>query len=119
MTACSSTDLILVMAKKIILWTAPRCLSNAFLCSISTLNNTKHLHELFSGPHYFVPGGQYNVAVEDMREEDLTYDGVKRTLLVDYPGVNLLFSKEMAFCLPEKMYHEVTSGNFADFTHSF
>ena len=44
------------MAKRIILWTAPRSVSNAFLCSISTLKNTKHFHELFSGVYYFGPG---------------------------------------------------------------
>ena len=109
------------MAKRVILWTTPRCLSNVFLCSVSTLNGTKHFHELFSGPHYFVPGSEFISANElDIPEEDLTYDGVKNILLSDYPGIDLVFSKELAFCLPESMYDDITNGNkFAEFTHSF
>ena len=110
------------MAKRVILWTAPRCLSNAFLCSVSTLTNTKHFHELFSGAFYFGPGSQFMILADEhnIPEDDLTYDGVKNILLNDYPGIDLMFSKELAFCLPESMYDEITSGNkFAEFTHSF
>jgi len=106
------------MAKKVILWTAPRCLSNAFLCSISTLKSTKYFHEVFSGPHYFKLKSQRRYC-EDLNEDDLTYDGAKKILLADYPGMNLIFSKELAISLPEEMWHEIISGNFVDFTHSF
>ena len=41
-------------------------------------------------------------------EDDLTYDGVKKLLLNDSPGIDLMFSKELAFCLPESMYDEIT-----------
>ena len=109
------------MAKRVILWTAPRCLSNAFLCSVSSLNNTRHFHELFSGAYYFVAiGNQFSHANKHIPEDDLTYDGVKNILLNDYPGMDLVFSKEFAFCLPEAMYDEITNGSkFAEFTHSF
>ena len=57
----------------------------------------------------------------DMPEKDLTYDGARDILLTDYPGMDLLFSKEMAVCLPDSMYLEVSGndGKFTDFTHSF
>ena len=106
-------------AKRIILWTAPRCLSNAFLCSISCLENTKHFHELFSGVYYFTPGSQFHHG-GDIPEDELTYDGVRTLLLADYPGIDLVFSKELAFSLPECMHAEISSGvKFAEFTHSF
>ena len=108
------------MARRIILWTAPRCLSNAFLCSVSTLPNTKHFHELFSGVYYFAPGSERFNFKGNLPEDELTYDGVKALLLADYPGVDLVFSKELALCLPESMYLEMSSGvKFAQFTHSF
>ena len=113
-----------VMVKKVILWTAPRCLSTAFLCSISTLKNTKHFHELFSGPHYFGPERRNvrfppDINFGDFSANELTYDSSKRALLEDYPNTQLVFAKEMAYCLPESMWDELISGKFRDFTHTF
>lgn len=111
------------MTKRIILWTAPRCLSNVLLCSMSTLKNAKYFHELFSGPHYFTTTGtpgRYDAAEEDIPVDELTYDGVKNMLATaDCLGTDIVFSKELAFCLPESMYHEITSGNFVEFIHCF
>lgn len=83
---------------------------------MSTLNNTKHFHEVFSGAYYkCIAANQH-----DIPEYDLTYDGAKALLLNDYPGMDLVFSKELSMCLPESMYDEITSGSkFAEFTHSF
>ena len=108
------------MAKKVILWTTPRSLSNAVLCSMSTLKNTKHFHELFTGTYFYLPAGPFDPSSEPhLSPEDFTYDGVKKTLLTNYPGMELVFTKEMAFCLPESMYEEMTSGDFAEFNHTF
>ena len=113
-----------VMVKKVILWTAPKCLSTSFLCSISTLKNTKHFHELFSGPHYFGPERRNvrfpsDINFGDFSAKELTYDSSKRALLEDYPNTELVFAKEMAYCLPESMWDELISGKFQDFTHTF
>ena len=113
-----------VMVKKVILWTAPRCLSTAFYRSISTLKRTKHFQELFSGPHYFGPERR-NVRfppgseVGNLTEKDLTYDTCKQTILADYSNADLIFTKEMAYCFPESMWHELTTGGFEDFIHTF
>ena len=112
------------MVKKVVLWTAPRCLSNAFYRSISTLQKTKHFQELFSGPHYFGPQRRNvrfpsHTDLGSLTAEDLTYDASKQILSADYPNVDLLFTKELAYCLPESMWHEIISGKFKDFTHTF
>ena len=49
----------------------------------------------------------------------MTYDASKKLLLADYPNVDLLFTKELAYCLPESMWHEIVSGKFEDFIHTF
>ena len=110
--------------KKVILWSAPRCLSTVFYRSMSTLKNTKHFQELFSGPFYFGPERRNfrypsDFDLGDLTPEDLTYDTCKRLLLGDYPNVDLLFSKEFPYCLPESMWHEMISGKFEDFIHTF
>lgn len=112
------------MVKKVILWTAPRCLSTAFYRSISTLQGTQHFQELFSGPHFFGPERRNfryppNVDLGNMTAEDLTYEACKQTLSADYPNAELVFAKEMASCLPESMWHEMVNGKFEDFTHTF
>jgi len=112
------------MAKKVILWSAPRCLSSAFYRSISTLQKTKHFHELFSGAHYFGPERRNfrfpsGVDLGDLNAKDLTYDASKKLLLADYPNVDLVFTKELAYCLPESMWHEIVSGKFEGFIHTF
>ena len=112
------------MIKKVILWTAPRCLSTAFYRSISTLKKTEHFQELFSGPHYFGPERRNarfppGVEVGNLTAKDLTYDACKQILLSEYPNTDLLFTKEMAYCLPESMWHELTTGEFEDFIHTF
>ena len=33
-------------------------------------------------------------------------------------NANLLFTKEMAYCLPESMWHKLTTGEFEDFIHT-
>ena len=112
------------MVNKVILWTAPRCLSTAFYRSISTLQKTVHFQELFSGPHYFGPERRNvrfppDVDLGNVSAKDLTYDACKQTLLADYPDAELLFTKEMAYCLPQSMWHDMISGKLEDFTHTF
>ena len=113
------------MVKKVILWTAPRCLSNAFISSISTLKSTKFFREVFSGPHYFGPERRNvrfspaDVDLGNLTAKELTYDASKKILTAEYPNTELLFTKEMAYCVPESMWHELVSGEFEDFTHTF
>lgn len=116
---------IVMVNKKVILWTAPRCLSTAFYRSVSTLQGTQHFQELFSGPHYFGPERRNFRFPPDPNQlgtvtaEDLTYEACKQILTADYPNAELLFTKEMAYCLPESMWHEMVHGKFGEFTHTF
>ncbi|XP_065901570.1 uncharacterized protein [Dysidea avara] len=120
--------------KRVILWAAPRSLSSVFYRSIATLNKTKHFQELFFGAHHFgpvrqnkqlhklekdseIPPGLYAEGVTEVK--DLTYEMMKNILAADHPGVELVFSKEFAYCLPESMWEGVISGKFADFNHTF
>ena len=120
--------------KRVILWTAPRSLSTPFYRSIATLNKTKHFLELFVGVHHFGPVRQNKGHVKMERDpeippglkaegvaevKDLTYEMMKNILAADHPGVDLVFSKEFAYCLPESMWESMISGKFADFNHTF
>ena len=116
------------MAKKVILWTAPRCLSTVFYCSIATLKNTKKLFELFSGVYYYGPDRRSNMYarlldseldLEGLSVNELTYDAAKKLIVADYPNMDLVFTKEHACFLPESMYEDIVSGQFAEVIHTF
>ena len=85
--------------RKVILWSAPRCLSTVFYRSMATLKKTKFFQELFSVAYYFGPqstnvmwskDSNFQISVEGLSADDFTYDNVFKLLLADYPGVDLV-----------------------------
>jgi len=113
---------------RVILWSAPRCLSSVFYRSIATLKKTKHYIELFSGAQYFGPDRRSDlyssiqdsdIDLEGLCVKDLTYETMKKLLTTHHSTVELMFTKELAYCLPESMYKDMITGRFANFTHTF
>ena len=108
------------MAKKVILWSAARCLSTVFYRSITTLKKTKSFQELFSMAYYLGPEHLNDMWLPLLdRQYDFTYDDAIKLLLADYPGMDLVFAKEHAFSLPETMYEDMVKGGFSTFIHTF
>ena len=114
--------------KRVILWSAPRCLSTAFYRSITTLKKTKTFFELYSGVYHFGPNRcsemypqllDSELTLEGLSVSDLTYDTAKRLTVADYPDVDIVFTKELACYLPESMYEDMVSGKFEDVIHTF
>jgi len=111
--------------KKVILWSPLRCLSNVFYRSIMTLKKTKCIRNLFSGPYYFGPYRQSHLYpplldsqldLEGLSVKDLIYEKMKTILTSDYPD---MFIKDHPYCLPESLYQDLVSGEFANFIHTF
>ncbi|XP_064382535.1 uncharacterized protein LOC135331342 [Halichondria panicea] len=98
------------MTRTVILWTAPRSVSTAVYRSITTLKNTtvKGCLEWFISPYYFAPNPPAALLEWPyQREPDFlfcepSYSVVCQKILQDYPGVDVLFAKEMAKHLPPK-----------------
>ncbi|XP_065896223.1 uncharacterized protein [Dysidea avara] len=113
---------------RVVLWSAPRCLSSVFYRSIATLKKTKHFIELFSGAQYFGPDRRSDlypsiqdseIDLEGLSVKDLSYETMKKLLTADYSNVDLMFTKELAYCLPESMYQDMVTGRFSNFRHTF
>lgn len=109
--------------KRIILWSAPRCLSSVFFRSMLTLSNSKCFFEPYAGPFYWGPAEERVSQRYDLTfptpEELLcspTYTSVTDMLRQNYPGVDIVFAKEHAFSIPESMYETVLTD---DFIHTF
>ena len=99
-----------------------------FYRSIMTLKKTKCFRNLFSGPYYFGPDHQSHLYpplldsqldLVGLSVKDLTYEKMKALLTSDYPDVDLVFIKDHPYCLPESLYQDLISGEFANFIHTF
>lgn len=104
--------------KRVLLWTAPRCVSTAFERSIMTLKNSKILHEPYSTAYYFGPERQSPRYLTTPIDEKATYRAVNMALQKEYDGKYLLFSKDMAYCVENK-HHLFLEDGFKDFEHTF
>ena len=112
------------MPRQIILWSTPRSLSSAFYTSMTTLKSTsiKCFFELFNYPYYFGPTATTELAVKpDYLHIEPTYAAVTQALLQQYPGVDIVFAKELPKYLPPKdsfQYQQVLQ-ELGDAQHTF
>ena len=100
---------------------------------MTTLKRAKCFQELFTGSYYFGPErrsdryvrerngciSDVGLDLEGLTVSELTYDRIKKTLVSDYPNVDLVFTKELVYCLPESLYPDMISEGFTEFTHTF
>ena len=94
---------------KIILWTAPRCVSTAFERAIIEIPNGKIFHEPFSIPYYFGPqriSKRYNNDKDSIN--DITYELTANELTESYENnknIDFVFIKDMAYYVTQFKPH--------------
>ncbi|KAK3697915.1 hypothetical protein QZH41_003259 [Actinostola sp. cb2023] len=103
---------------KVLLWTAPRCVSTAFERAIMTLGNTKVFHEPYSNAFYFGPERQSLRYASTPINPKETYRHVTTMLCKDYDGVDVVFSKDMVYCV-ENHFEIFLDEEFKDVKHTF
>ncbi|XP_071955330.1 uncharacterized protein [Antedon mediterranea] len=103
---------------RIALWITPRSLSTAFLKCMSTFEKAQLFQEPFFtakmfGPERTVIIPQFDSIFENLPDvKNYTYEHVKNTLEMDYPGKDLVFTKDGAKaiygrfeCIPQGYQH--------------
>ncbi|KAK3697916.1 hypothetical protein QZH41_003260 [Actinostola sp. cb2023] len=88
--------------KTVLLWTAPRSVSTAFERSIRTLSKTKAFHESYSVPYFHGPERQSTRYRSTPIDPEKTYDIATKLLLQEYDGIDLVFTKNMAYHVSNK-----------------
>jgi len=83
-----------------------------------TLKNSKIFHEPYSKAYYFGPEKQSPRYASQETDHQATYRSISKMLQKEYDGRDFLFSKEMAYCVENKM-HIFTEEGFKNFQHSF
>ena len=106
------------MVRRVMLWTAPRCVSSAFERSIRTLNNSKVFNEPLSNPYYFGPERRTMRFASLPIDPNATYEATLQMLLAHYPSKELVFSKDLAYSI-KGMFNDVFSRGLDKFTHTF
>lgn len=106
------------MTKRVFLWTAPRCVSTAFERSIMELENSKIFHEPYSWAYYFGPERQSDRYKHQTPDEKHVYHGICKKLLKEYDGIDLVFSKDMAYAI-DNHFQEFLQDGIRSFQHTF
>ncbi len=102
--------------RRILLWSSPRSLSTAFQFSIMTLPHSKCFFQCYSPPHFIEnPFLEFYPFAEGLVR---SYDEVGAMLQADYPGMDVVFSKNLAYHVRGKFEMFLEEG-FKDFTHTF
>ena len=108
-------ELTMSGTKRVILWSAQRCLSTAFERSIRNLENSKVLHESL----------QKSIAArsattgEQLVSSPVTPESALAVVTKDYEGVDVVFSKESMAFLVGGNFDILTQGRFQEVQHSF
>ncbi len=108
------------MAQRVVVWTAPRCVSTAFERSIREIKNSLVFHEPYYKAYFIGPeriSGRYKNKPADSSP---TFKSTSQALLEKYgeDGVEVVFVKEMAYHVLEHFSDGVLEG-FRGFKHSF
>ena len=110
----------LVPPVRVIMWSAPRCLSSAFERSVRELKTVKVLYE----PHQeaFWYGPERKSDANHPTAEDIvpgaTFQDADQKLLTTYHGYDAVFAKNHAFYV-EGRYEDYIEGVFSRFKHTF
>ncbi|XP_070578536.1 uncharacterized protein [Ptychodera flava] len=84
---------------KVILWSAPRCISTAFERSMRTLQDVKVYHEYYCIASYHGEERIYTRYQDDKPVEKFRYGDVKSTLEGAFPQYQGVFLKDMAYAM--------------------
>jgi len=102
----------------VVLWTAPRCVSTAFERSMMELENCKTFHEPYLQSFYFGAERQSERYKHFDPDEKKTYDAIGEMLEKEYDGIELVFSKDMAYYMCNH-FQELIHGRLRQFQHTF
>ena len=106
------------MPTKVFLWTAPRSVSTAFERSIMELKDSKIFHEPYALSYHFGPERQSPRYLSIPVDLKASYSEMERMLSKEYDGVEILFSKDMAYAV-ENNFEKLSCKSLREFQHTF
>ena len=104
--------------KRIFLWAAPRSMSTACARSIRELDKSKTFNELFIKSYYYGPERQSMRYGNKEVDDNVSYKNVAHILSRDYPEIDVVFSKNVAYSL-ENHFDILLDPALRPFQHTF
>ena len=112
------------MAKRVILWSAPRSVSTAFERSLRTLDYCKVFHEPYTSAYHFGPDKQsrhYEASPYSSTNSlvKATFEGTTAMLIKNHSAdVEAVFVKELAYPVVNQI-EEIMRDGLSTYTHTF
>ena len=109
-----------VPSLRVMLWSAPRCLSSAFERSVRELKNVKVLYEPHQKAFFYGPerkSDSNHPAAEDL-VPGATFHEANQRLLANYDGYDVVYTKNLAMFV-EGRYEDYIVGDFSRLKHTF
>ena len=107
---------------RVVLWSAPRCLSSVFERSIRELKAVKVIYEPHQQAYYYGPERKTDTNHPTLSEIKLaathTFDAADDRLLQSFEGYEAVFCKNHAYFI-EGNYKRYIEGRFASYRHTF
>ena len=119
---CCAMEAKNLPTSRVMLWTAPRCMSSAFERAVRELQDVKVVYQPHVGPFYFGPERRTESYIYPEIEKKYvayTYDYADKKLLANYSNFSAVFSKSMAYLIPVEKYETYTRGKFSVYKHTF
>lgn len=92
---------------RILLWAVPRSISTAFFRAMMNHSNTKALLEPYAKSYYYGPERVSTRYGDEPSQDYCTYKDVKASLEEAFPEADVVFVKDMAYYLVNKMNPDV------------
>ena len=110
----ATSELSLQPLTRVILWSAPRCLSTVFERSVRELPSVKVIYEPHQGAFYGPQTKQDRLLGEVgwQNKYIYTYDYADSRLLANYEGYSCVFVKNMAHFIPKERFFLLYRGEF-------
>lgn len=110
----------LVPPLRVLLWSAPRCVSTTFERSIRELKSVKVIHESHQSAYLYGPERKTDCYIRFVSDinPSATYQAADEKLLRPYGGYQAVFAKNVAYNV-EGRYENYIEGRFAGFKHTF
>uniref|UniRef100_A0A6U1KJH5 Sulfotransferase n=1 Tax=Tetraselmis chuii TaxID=63592 RepID=A0A6U1KJH5_9CHLO len=104
---------------RVVVWTAPRCVSTAFERCVMEIPNGQIFHEPYTSAYYFGPERTSRRYSSEDVDEHQSYSAVTARLTGQFYDKDYVFVKDMAYCVKGRYHMFVQEEGLASFKHTF
>ena len=111
----------MVPETRVMLWSAPRCLSSVFERSVRELSGVEVFHEPLQRAFYEQERRtEFDLDSElQSKHPSKSYDSIEGMLVADYSDCDAVFVKDLAYYIPPDRFKNYIEGEISNYHHTF